>query len=136
MNQFFTRIWNHIKDGYCFARDYIANKVAKIDLYGDRLIAQAVAEDSFTKRLQGMLCKVAAFVLAFFTAFTAGYIIGMVFGLLLGPILGLIAIPLAYMVGEDFGSAITRAQLKIRIANLFAKEVRVTEVEDIAFAAA
>jgi hypothetical protein len=123
MNQFFNNLWNNIKHGYCFARDYIANKVARVNNYGDLLIEQANVKDDFTKRLQGMLCKAAAFVMGFTVAFAVGYTIGFVFTLVFGPILGLIAIPLAYLVGDDFGSAIAREIMFQKVANMLERNL-------------
>jgi hypothetical protein len=123
MNAFFKQLWANVQNAYCVARDYLADKVAKVNYYGDRLSAQADAEDNFTKRLQGLLCKTAAFLLGFTIAFTIGFVIGVISSLLFGPILGLIGVPLAYLAGNDFGAAIARAMISYKVALLL--EVRV-----------
>lgn len=115
MNQFFNNLWNNIKDGYCRARDYLASKIARLNVYGNYQLMKGKAEDNFAKKVYGWACKAAAFTLAFMVAFATGYTLGLVLGTLLGPILGLIAIPLAYIVGEDFGHAIAVANFVIAL---------------------
>jgi hypothetical protein len=137
MNKFFDNLWNNIKHGYCFARDYVARKIAQLNVYGDRLLAEGRAKDDFAKTLYGAVCKAGAFVSGFFVAFAIGYTIGVVASFLLGPILGLLAIPVAYMFGEDFGAAIARAEITARLVDAFRSNVAaVVEVEDVAFTAA